>query len=180
MTLLASAADLATQLRTTFTVTQTAQAEALLTSVSDLVAAWCNRVSFDEVEDDDVVLTGTWQTELVLPLGPITDVTAVEVDGTVVATTDYELVGDVLHRSAGWGGRDVSVSVTYTHGFAEVPGDVRAVVLDRATRRWPNPEQMRAKNLDGVALTYLVDSGGLTDAERRSLRHYRVEPREKR
>jgi len=70
---------------------------------------------------------GRW---LSLP-GPVTAVTAVVVDG--VATTDYRLAGGMLWRSTGWAQSEpVEVTVTFTHGYAEVPADIVNLCVDLA------------------------------------------------
>lgn len=54
--------------------------------------------------------------------GPVTDVSAVLVDG--VAVTGYQNLGNGLWRRCGWGCEPVPVSVTATFGLAEVPADI--------------------------------------------------------
>lgn len=83
---------------------------------------------------------GRW---LTLP-GPITAVTTVLMDG--VAFTDWKFVGGMLWHPWGWNYGTftyqrplrfdlcvpVEVTVTYTHGFAEVPADIVSLCVDLA------------------------------------------------
>lgn len=79
-------------------------------------------------EAADAVISQTTSTlalnarhDTLLPLpGPVTAVTEVTVGGSVV--TGYELEVDGLHYARGWGSG--AISVTFTHGLAEVPADV--------------------------------------------------------
>ena len=67
-----------------------------------------------------------------LPGGPVSAVSAVEVDG--VAVTDWRLLEGALWRAAGWCGREpVEVTVTMVHGFVEVPEDIVSLCRDLAT-----------------------------------------------
>jgi hypothetical protein len=60
-------------------------------------------------------------TVLGLP-SPVTAVSAVLVDGTVV--TDYQNLGNGLWRRCGWAREPVPVTVTGTFGLAVVPADI--------------------------------------------------------
>lgn len=63
---------------------------------------------------------GPW---LRLPAQPVTAVSAVEIDGADV--TDWTLANGALWRSCGWRSCEpVLVTVTFTHGLAEVPADI--------------------------------------------------------
>lgn len=54
--------------------------------------------------------------------GPVISVASVALDGQAV--TDHEVLPDGLWRRCGWGNYPVPVTVTYTHGLAEVPADI--------------------------------------------------------
>lgn len=80
-----------------------------------------------------VALTGWWHEQyLRLPGPPIVSVDTVAIDG--VEVNDWRLDGDRLWRAAGWG-RDYgpsTVTVTYTHGYTEVPADIVDLVCSLA------------------------------------------------
>lgn len=79
-----------------------------------------------EVTDEQITIMGTTDSWLALPETPVTDVSAVEIDGEAV--TDYKLVGSRLWRACGWSSPTTNtvkvyepslVTVTYTHGYAD-------------------------------------------------------------
>lgn len=93
------------------------------------------------VEDDEQVLTGTWDNLLKLPQRPVISVSAVarRRGSETVDTEDvgpYALLHDHLYRYGGWGGPESIVTVTYTHGFDVIPDDVRETVLSMAARSY--------------------------------------------
>ena len=72
-----------------------------------------------------VVVNGGWGNLLGMP-GPVTSVASVLVDGSAIASDDYEVLPNGLWRHCGWMvcGRPVPVTVAYTHGLAAVPDDI--------------------------------------------------------
>ena len=99
-------------------------ADSLLDSVSSAVreAAGCpiTRVSAD------INLAGTWEQFLSLPVGPVTAVTAVQVDGKPVS--DWKLRDGRLWRANGWGAQHRDITVNLTYGYATVPADIVTLV----------------------------------------------------
>lgn len=77
-----------------------------------------------------VVITGSCDQWLRLPGPPVTAVSAVSIDGTALASTEYKLADSALWRSSGWQPQyePSLVTVTMTHGLAEVPPDVVGMV----------------------------------------------------
>lgn len=158
------------------------QAEQEIDLASGVVAEWCNLVSLELLEDDEITLPGVYGNVLPLPGGPVVSVSAVTVDTTAVS--DYWLVKNSLHRGRNiggvhtpmlgdfetWGGPEVEVAVTYTHGLAAVPMGVQAVVLDMAARAWSNPSGARQQSIDGYAVTW--PNGLLTPQNKDALRRY--------
>lgn len=145
------------------------RAELLLDIASDAVRRACAQ-TFDLVTDDVATLRGTWAGVLRLPERPVVSVAEVLLDG--VEVTDYDLVGDELHRTPGlgWGGSAVTIQVTYTHGFAEVPADLRGWVLTVAARGITNPTGVTQESIDGYAVSYQPGSVKLHRHERLQLR----------
>lgn len=136
-----------------------------ITRVSSRVQRYCNRVSLTQVEDDEITMAGSYSYELPLPKGPVTEVSAVTVDGSSVS--DWDLVKDKLIRSSlddaspfvtpttpHWGGPHVVVAVTYTHGFATVPDEVKDVCFDLLAMAWHNPTGVRSQAIDGYSVTF--------------------------
>jgi len=171
MTLLITADELEIHLGATFTAAQTTRATQIIEAVSAVVQAYCNRVQLVEVVDDEITLNGSYAYRLPLPLGPVSSVSAVTVDGT--ATTAYDLVQDTLVRNGldvqppfhvpttpHWGGPDVEIGVTYTHGLSAVPEKVKAVTFDLAARPYANPTSVRSQSIDGYSVTYAGQLSG--------------------
>lgn len=157
------------------------QAVQEITLASGVVGGYCNLVSLEQIEDDEIVLRGSYSGVLHLPGGPVTEVSEVLVDGTAVS--DHWLVKDDLYRGrpggvdeaplraqGSWVGPDVEVAITYTHGFATVPFDIQAVVLGMAARTWSNPAGVRQQVIDGYSVTWT--NGVLAPEDMRSLRRY--------
>lgn len=79
-----------------------------------------------------------WATDsdhyLALPGQPVTAISAVTLDGTLLPVTDYKNVHGRLWRPSGWAGgcEPLEVRVTLTHGFAVVPEHIKQLVCDLA------------------------------------------------
>lgn len=99
-------------------------ADSLLESVSSAVreAAGCpiTRVTAQ------ISLAGTWEQFLSLPVGPVTAVTDVQVNGKMVS--DWKLRDGRLWRAGGWGAQHRDISMTVTYGYATVPADIVTLV----------------------------------------------------
>lgn len=95
-----------------------------------------------------------------LPLpGPVTAVSEVTVGGAAV--TAYELEVDGLHYSRGWGAGDVSV--TFTHGLAEVPADIVDLTCNLA-KAWLDHVAAGGGSTAGLISVRLDDAAeGYTD-----------------
>lgn len=108
----------------------------------------------------------TW---VVLPQRPVIEVASVVDDeGAPVA---YKLVRDTLTLERVC----EAVSVTYTHGYAEVPGDVKAVALSAASRVLNNPADIRQEAVGSLSVTYAAETIGasLAPADKDLLARYR-------
>jgi hypothetical protein len=186
---LATVADLAAMLGRTFTPTQEAQAQALIEQASAVVRAYLRQditratstVELPMRRADPV--PSRYGGVISLPQRPVEDVTAVSINGT--ATSDWWLDGsEILVRSWTWAHPPAAhqaprVTVTYTHGYEEVPGDITAIVLQAANRAIVNPAQVRSETVGGESVTYLMPNGGealgvlLSGLEKKALTRYR-------
>lgn len=96
----------------------------LLDSVSDAVRdAAGSPISLSEVT---ISREGTWDQDLLLPMGPIREVTEVLLDDELVG--DWKLRAGRLWRSQGWGDSRSDVTVTYLWGVDRVPADIVKLV----------------------------------------------------
>ncbi|MFE0447339.1 hypothetical protein ACFW6C_07565 [Streptomyces fungicidicus] len=68
-----------------------------------------------------------------------------------------------------------AVKVTYTHGYADVPEDVLAIVLGCASRVLSNPDNLRQETVGSVSLTYAAETldASLSERDRDLLDDYR-------
>lgn len=99
-----------------------------------------------------------------LPGQPVTAVSAVEIDGDAV--TDYRLRGGRLWRLAGWSAdcEPSSVSVSMTHGLADVPPHVVQLVCDLALAgiasagEGAKDPRVLVESVDDYAVTFVQSS----------------------
>lgn len=104
-----------------------------------------------------------------LPLRPVVSVDAVTLDGVPVDFR-WEDETERLYVKA-----YAPVSVTFTHGYAQVPGDVVAVALSAAQRVLTNPNDLRQETVGAVSVTYAAETIGasLSQADKDLLGDYR-------
>lgn len=187
---LATAADLETALGRTFTTEQREQADALLAQASAIVRSYVRQDLTRATSTDDFRLSRLdYQPPfgsggfVLLPQRPIVEVTDVQVNG--LATLDWWLDHErLLVRSAPWlyppaAHQPPKATVTYTHGYDPVPGDVQAVVMQAVNRVLVNPGQIRSEVIGGESTTYLIPATGealgllLSKTEQRVLDRYK-------
>jgi hypothetical protein len=137
-------------------------------------------------QEDTVTLDGAGTTIQALPSLHVTAVESVEVDGEAVDTGNFTWSAAGFLRYGGecwpgrWSGVLRDVVVTFTHGYAELPAEIRAVVLSVAARSSTSPSGASTMQAGpySVALGRNADgsSGGvtLTDLERAVLDRYRL------
>ena len=186
---LATVADLAATLGRTFTPDQEAQAQALLDQASSIVRAYVRQDITRATTTDtftmrraDPVLHRCGGL-VTLPQRPVVDITVVSINGT--ATTDWWQEGsNLLLRAWAWAeppaaNRGPQVTVTYTHGWESVPGDIAAIALQAANRVMVNPSGIRSETVGGISTTYLIPATGenlgvlLSRTEQKVLDRYR-------
>jgi hypothetical protein len=186
---LATVADLATLLGRTFTPEQEAQAQALLDQASAVVRSYIRQdISRDTTTDTFTLrrvdpLLHRCAGAVTLPQRPVVDIDSVLVDGT--ATYDWwQEDNELLLRSWTWdlppaAHRAPQITVTYTHGWDPVPGDIQAIVMQAANRVLVNPSGIRSEAVGGESVTYLIPTTGeylgvlLSRTEKKVLDRYR-------
>lgn len=186
---LAAVADLAALLGRTFTPEQEVQAQALLDQASSVVRSyvrqeitWATSTMTLTMRRADLLQHRCWGV-VTLPQRPVIDIETVSVDGA--ATADWWQDGsDLLVRAGSWdrppaAHRPPQVTVTYTHGWNPVPGDIAAIVMQAANRVLVNPSAIRSETVGGESTTYLIPAAGealgvlLSRTEQRVLDRYR-------
>lgn len=178
----ATAADLAA---VTQSEVSPAAADLALASASAMIRSW-TRQTITRVVDDVATLRVINERELILPQRPVESVSRVRVNS--LALLDWVLSGDRLLRTGGWRRLPGTttypdpglVEVTYTHGWGEVPDDVRAVCLDLASMSVTNPGYLREYDVSiddyqrrKVFAAESLGSGTLSEAHREMLAPYR-------
>ncbi len=133
--------------------------------------------TIDAVAADEVTLVGNGRQVINLPEMPVTALTSVTEDGTLlVEGIDYRFNRHgVLTRLCGCWPVDVDIDVVYDHGYATVPAIVKQVCLQVAGRAWVRTTTaVTAESLGDRSVTYDKDRSGqaLTDYERRLLARY--------
>lgn len=159
----ATAAELAATMQTPV---DAAAADLALASASAVIRRW-TRQTITRVADDVAQLRVIDCDELVLPQRPVVSVAEVKVNALVL--NDWVLSGDRLLRTGGWRylpGTSTYpdpgiVQVTYTHGWDEIPDEVRAVCLDLAASTVSNPGMLRQESIDDYSRTLAAESLGL-------------------
>lgn len=172
----------------------TTRAELLLDLATGAIRAYTNQ-TISRVTSDVVVLPGSWSNRLELPERPVASVATVKIDDTtLVADTDYVwdgrwtllrgtseagvLVindGTLISSHGDWGGAGAQVTVTYTHGFATIPDDIKGVCLALAARSLASPDGVNSESVGSYSVSYSRSGGAvsLLDEERRLLDRYR-------
>lgn len=195
----ADAADLAIFLNLTFDAGLTLQADALLQGATTAIRAEAGQ-HISLVDDDTVLLAGTWGYDLELPEWPVVSVDAVLVNGDPIVSPGSfewntrqllrrslalsELTGAGLWNQAPgarfnnaghWGGPSSTVEVTYTHGFATIPDDLVLICKQAAARCIVNPSGVDSESLGAYSVRYVRNGSGgpsvlLDDEEKRIIR----------
>jgi hypothetical protein len=179
--------DLEDYLGVELTASQVIRAQGLLAMSAAVVRNYTGQ-TFDLVEDDVIVLDGSYTDTLYLPQLPVTAVASVTVNGeAVVEDDDWTFTAAGRLRRVGsygafyyWGVSPALVTVTYSHGYETLPEDVKLVVLAAATRSWANPTGETSESIGSYShswSTATAEQGAgiyLTDAEMSLLNRYRV------
>ena len=156
----ATADELASHLKTTFTASEEEAAELALDRATARIQSMTGQILSAEA-DDVVTVVEPDGRDLWLPEGPVTAVSAVtgRSYGDTTSTTyavndDYTLIAGStgLARLVRTGGRRAYwpqlVTVTYDHGFETIPDDLKDACLEVATELVANPERLTTEAID--------------------------------
>lgn len=136
------------------------------TLVLELASAEFARAAGTQFAPTEVAYTttGTSATRLTLPYGPVSAVSAVRLNGVTVAA-DYTRIGSTLYRTAGFGDSYAfppdTLEVDLTYGYASVPGDVKAAVLETAAQAYSSPVAVVQESVDDYSVRYAAGAGGV-------------------
>lgn len=188
MTSFATTDDLAAYLQQTV---DTASAQLALDSATALIQNYTRQTIF-LVDNDTVTLTGN-SAVLLLPQRPVVGTPVV--NGLVPSAVyrfdppdrlTYGIPSGNLAAAQYANGPDpvygvwpLQVSVTYSHGYATIPADIKAVCLSVAARSYDNPQGLRGETIGSYSVQYagagdiLVPGVALSGAEEQMLNRYR-------
>jgi len=144
-------------------VENTAQAQLALTLATGIIRAEVGQ-TLSLVEDDRVTLRAGSRPELYLPERPVVAVSSVAGDGIRVG--EWTWAGEYVTRPYGWPNL---VTITYSHGYAVIPDDVRAICLSVAGRvlaqNDPDGPQVAQETVGSYSVQYVPrDAGSATSA----------------
>jgi hypothetical protein len=181
----ATPTDLEDRLRVELSAEEQIRAEKLLDAATVTIKAIAKQ-TIDAVTGDTVTLDGNGQTILALPQFPVTAVTSVTVDGTLLTVaTDYRLDAEqgLLYRAYNgtwgfpaktWGVKPASIVVVYNHGYATVPADLKGVCVEMAARAWSTPSGAERESIGSYSVSYAkgATAVALLDHERTVVQRY--------
>lgn len=146
---------------------QPGQARALriLGASSARIRGYCRQV-ISLVEDETVTLRIIEPDELVLPQRPVVSVSSVVVNN--IALADWVLRGDKLLRRYGWnffpGVHPLPdprlVTVTYSHGYAEIPEIASTICMEISSMTFFNAQGLRQESIDDYSRTWAIETVG--------------------
>lgn len=148
----ATVADIEAFLQITITgdaVKESAAAQALEWA-SEVIRLYC-RQKIDEVFDDVLTLDSSGGTRLFLPELPVLSVEAVVEDGEALTIDDDYKLGQwgILHRiGANWATGIQIITITYSHGWYDIPDGIVAVCTRAASRAYQSG--LKSASSDGV------------------------------
>jgi len=192
--MIATADELATFLGVApYTGAALEQAELALDLAEGIIKAELDQ-ALAEVIDDTVTLAGTGGTELLLPELPVTEVTDVTVNDPADAdplalTADEDYIADLgddgrrgilRRRGTRWPGPTGTITVTYTHGYADgtgyaastMPPALKAVALTLAVRAKSNPAGLTQETVGRWSGAYGGRGFDLTAADKLVLERF--------
>jgi len=159
----ATAEDLATHIGKDLSAKETATASQALDHASEVIRGYTQQ-TLDLVTNDPLTLYSLGEPKLFIPQLPIVSVASVVENGTTLPTADYyvEKENGLLYKKYGfwypftWGDPG-TVVITYTHGFATIPQDIKNVCEVLAGGMMTNPVGVSQESLGTYSATYKPD-----------------------
>lgn len=175
--------DLENRFGITMTSAERTRAAALIADAQRLIQDDTGQ-TIELVSNDSVTLPGAYTASIRLPQRPVVSVASVVLDGsTLTAADDWYVDGDDLVRtgiwpasqnrfgiSGAWGDPSQALVVTYTHGWAAIPGAIKAVCLEMVGRVWVNPGATSEQEIGNSRATYAAQGLLMTEDERQAVR----------
>lgn len=158
MTAFADHTDFATRIGLDdMTSDENTRADSLLADASDIIREEVKRGELGLITDETITMPGTSDESILLPSTPVISVSEVLLAGEpLLEGEDWYLDGNLIVRlpvtrtiildglademsafplgTAGFGWPAETLQITYTHGYAEIPGKVKQICLEMVTR----------------------------------------------
>lgn len=142
-----------------------------LRGATAVIDGYCGQLIGNITETVELLGGGSFVT---LPGFPVSNVTSVTENGTLLTEGSYQWTTDgILTRLGGhvWGSK---VEVTYTYGVGATPADIQLVCLSLAARYYLNPGGLKQETLaGGYSASYAANE--LAPGERAILDRFRLE-----
>ena len=174
----ATVTDVSDRLGRTFDATEQTQVQSFLDAATAIIRAQTGQT----IEEVDPATLNTWGRlgeRLPLPQRPVTAVTSVTLDGTLVDPSEYLLRKSELVRAAGWGTELQTLAIVYTHGYSPIPELVKNTTIDVATRGFTLAAAgggvVRSERIGSYSVTYRTEGGAsvwLGESELKMLRRF--------
>lgn len=106
---------------------------------------------------DTVTLDGRGSESILLPTAPVVSVTSLLLDGEELADGAgfaWSEDGFIRRLCGYWPDRLRCITVTYDHGFAEIPDDIQEVVIDQARSMYRVQPGVQTIQAGGESITY--------------------------
>lgn len=141
--------ELAAFMGRTFSASEAAQAQVIIDTVEGAIESEAG-VSFTPVTDEKVRIQADGHGIIELARKPVTAVTSIyDVDGNAVDYVDFDGLATLYNLYP-----NQVVDVTYSHGFATVPKDIKGVALGSSSRVMYNPSGLRQETVGAISVTY--------------------------
>lgn len=141
--------ELAAFMGKTFTPSEADQAAALIDVVEAAIESETG-MSFTAVTDEVIRIQADGHGIIELKRKPITAVSSVlDMDGVAVDYVEFDGLSTLYNLFP-----SQVVDVTYSHGLATVPRDIRGVALGASSRVMYNPAGLRQETVGAISVTY--------------------------
>ena len=153
------------------TPAQVLSAQRALTEASAAIRNY-TRQYLEQVDDEVITLDSLGGSRLFLPELPVLEITKVIEDGvTLTQGVDYKLgQHGILHRTGQrWSTGIQNITITYSHGFADIPDDIVAICTRAASRAYQAGVRsadsdglmgVASKSLGDFSVAFASESGG--------------------
>ena len=124
------------QLTITGDATKEASCAAAIIEATEVIRLYTNQI-ITQVEDDVLTIDFNYGRKIILPQIPVTEVSEVVEDGTTLTAGEDYALGQhgILHQlNRNWKKGIQIIVITYTHGYSQVPQDIKDICKRIASR----------------------------------------------